>query len=280
MKSIETPVLKSGAVEVVLQADPISFADIFDSWMASIKNKIGARILQNLTSDTDHLDRYIEIAELRELPGAFVVCAFYQRDINDALTRMGLYMGAGKGLTAGTIVSQDDFTLLNYKKLVAGHNLPGSTVLDFFKTLDGLQNTESRANAAEQAFAQGFLTAQRLRDLGQRFYVIGFSIQTPKDQKGVVSHEIYHAYYFLTPGYREIVREFWQHQVSHEDQKAITLEIGRAYNVESEDLVIDEFQAYLVQHRAQTDRMKLFVPKYRARLLSMIEQAKIQLPPF
>lgn len=263
-------------VEVVLREAPLYVASEIESWIASIKSKIGLRILENLKSDTSCLDRYIEVAEIREIPGAFICCSFYQQDINDALTRMGLFMGAGKGLQAGTLTKQTDFSLINYKKLVAGHNLPGNTILDFYKATDVAMEKDFGLNAAEGSF-RTVLESPRLKSAGEEFYVIGFSIQSMKNQKDVVSHEIFHAYYLLNRTYRDVVQKFWENVVSNDDKKAITQEIGRAYNVDVEDLVIDEFQAYLIQNGAEKERMKNFVPKYRDRLLQKLEEKNIEL---
>jgi hypothetical protein len=260
-------------VEVSLAEKSLSVAKDLPKWIAGIKTKVGTRILENITADTGGMDRYIECVEIEEIPGAFLCCSFYQQEINDALTRAGLFMGAGKGTKAGTLVAQSDFPLINYKKLVAGHNLPGQTTLDFFAAARKAHDH----NAAEKAFDETFVKSARLQKKGAAFYLIGFAIQSMKDQNSVVSHEIFHAHFTLNARYREIVENFWRHRVSAEDRDAVTKEIGRAYNVENEELVMDEFQAYLVQNRAEFDRMKAFVPKYREPLLKEFRDADVEL---
>ena len=255
------------AVEVNLLDHSISVCEGLDKWIGSIKTKVASRILENLTSNTDGLDRYIECAEIQELPRTFICCSFYQKDINDALTRAGIFMGAGKGMQAGTLPKQSDFTLINYKKLVAGHNLPGPTLTEFFQAVEKA-DAAAKANPAEAAFAEKFMASKRVASLSGQFYVIGFSIQNVKDQRSVISHEIFHAYHFLNSEYRNTILKFWRDVVSNEDRTAITNEIGRAYNVDDEGLVVDEFQAYLIQSRAEGDRMKNFVAKYRQPLMN------------
>jgi hypothetical protein len=258
-------------MEIALNDQPLKISTDLNLWLSSIKTKIGMRILSNLNTNTDELDRYIECAELQELPGTFVCCSFFQKDINLALTRAGLFLGAGKGMSAGTLAKQDSPALLNYQKLVAGHNLAGPVILDFFRATDAATDAQLKSNSAEAALSKALLQWSRLTGYADKFYVIGFSIQTTKDQRGVVSHEIFHAYYFLNLQYKATVVKFWRDHVSAEDRTAITLEIGRAYNTESEDLVIDEFQAYLVQENAENDRMKAFVGKYRQDLLRALQ---------
>ena len=264
-------------IDVVISDRPISLPTDLDGWLATIKTKVAGRILQNLNSNTDMFDHYIDCVEIQELPGTFMCCSFYQQDINEALTRAGIFMGAGKGVKEGTLPTHSEFSLINYKKLVAGHNLPGPVVKRFYEAISASNDPMAKASLVEQVFFHHFANAPRVAALGEKFYLIGFSIQTTKDQRGVISHEIFHAYYFLNPAYRDVVRRFWREVVSPEDKVAITQEIGKAYNVENEDLVIDEFQAYLVQNRAEHDRMKIFVPKYRAALLEKLNGAHIDL---
>jgi hypothetical protein len=95
-------------VEVSLAETKVSLPKGLTPWILSIKAKIGGRILQNLNSNTDGLDRYLECAEIQELPGAYLCCSFYQQDMNDAFTRMGIFMGAGRGVKEGTLQKQDD----------------------------------------------------------------------------------------------------------------------------------------------------------------------------
>jgi hypothetical protein len=253
-------------VEVALASSKVSLPDGLSPWILGIKAKVGGRILANLSADTDGVDRYIECAEVAELPGAFLCCSFYQSDMNDAFTRMGIFMGAGRGVQENTVMSHGDPVLRNYKKLVAGHNLPGPAVSRFYSRLLIEKNSDLGLNEFEGAFHNDFLQNPAVKALGDQFYLIGLSIQNMKTYQSVVTHEIFHALYFLNPDYRETVRRFWSESISEKDRTQITEVIGQAYNTENLELVIDEFQAYLLQSGAHQDRMKLFVERYQAAL--------------
>ncbi len=169
-----------------------------------------------------------------------------------------------------------DFPLVNYKKLVAGHNLPSPVIKDFFNDVVGSEDPGLTPNEAEQAVFDNFVNSPRVTQLRNGFYLIGFSIQSMKDQKGVLTHEVFHAYTFLNPRYRAVVSDFWKQTVTAEDRASITKEIGLAYNVEDEELVMDEFQAYLIQSNADKDRMRTFVPKYREALIKRLADENIR----
>lgn len=262
--------------EIVFSPRPIAaYADI-QRWISQFKSRVAGGILAHLDQDTDHLDRVIECAELASLPGAFIACAFYQRDLNETFTRAGLFMGAGKGFAPGMIPSARDYTLLNYQKLVAGHNLPGRVIIDFGRALEV---DSDGPTPAEAGFLNTFLKHPSVRERDGEFYVIGVSVQSMKPQDSVISHEIFHAYRYLRPRYRAIIDLFWRERISAADRASITVEIGRGYNVDDEDLVIDEFQAYLLQENAGRDRARAFVPTYRDALIEALRDGG-ELPDF
>jgi hypothetical protein len=70
-------------VQLTFLDAPIPASTGLESWVASIKSKIGNQILSHLQSNTDHLDRYIEVVQIAEIPGAYMCCSFYPRDIID-----------------------------------------------------------------------------------------------------------------------------------------------------------------------------------------------------
>jgi hypothetical protein len=262
------------AMEVEILTTKLAFPIGLAPWIASIKGKIQTRILANLNVDTSEMDHYLECVEVQELPGAFLCCSFYQADMNDAFTRMGLFMGAGKGIPSGTLVAQSDPTLQNYKKLVAGHNLPGSTILEFSKAARH-GSVGQELNSSEQAFLSAFLTSPAVKEKNDRFYVIGLAIQNMKTYQNVVSHEIFHAQYFLNDQYQVTVREFWGHEVEADDKHLVVETLGKAYNTTDENLIIDEFQAYLLQAEAQGDRLRNLVDKYRAQLKDKLRSNRV-----
>ena len=267
------------ALDVRFSQEPITNYDQFPQWLARVKSTVAARIFANLDRDTDQMDRVIECAEVATLPGTFIAAAFYQRDLNEVLTRAGLFMGAGIGTAAGTVVPHDQWSYRNYLKLVAGHNLPGPTVRAFAERVRTEADPRLRASAAEASFLDAFLDEERVRRTNGRFYLIGVSVQSVKPAESVISHEIFHAYFALRDQYRAVVTKFWTERIAAPDRALITAEIGKGYNVEDPSLVIDEAQAYLLQKDADRDRMKTFVPSYRAPLIEALARAG-ELPEF
>jgi hypothetical protein len=272
------PHLNDADIQIRIADAKVSLPSGLTPWILSIKAAVGGRILANLKSNTGGMDRYLECAEINELPGAYLCCSFYQQDMNEVFTRMGIFMGAGRGVKEGTLLKHGDHVLTNYKKLVAGHNLPGPVVSRFYSALAKETDPQLAPNPFESAFQEKFLKYPEVAAHGKRFYVIGISIQNMKTYQCIVTHEIFHAKYFLDAAYQEVVNRFWQDSVAAADRARITETIGQAYNTDQEALVIDEFQAYLLQAGASHDRMKHFVDRYQTPLAKEIAARGIKLP--
>ena len=254
-------------METFINTQPVTYPDAVPAWIAGIKSKIQRRILSRLTEDTSGVDRYIEVVELDGYPGVILACGFYQADINQALTRAGLYMGAGVGIAKHTVVPLDAHVLRNYEKLVAGHNLPGAVVREFARTATLGEN--------EASFFDALLGWPRVRARGDRFYLIGLAVQNTKSWRNVISHEICHARYYLEDAYRSAVERFWADDLK--DRELVIQTLAAAYNAADEDLIRDEFQAYLLQDEAADDRLSALVPRYRPVLLERLRASGVTL---
>lgn len=261
--------------KVVVSGDPVSVkANGIAELLTKVKRSVAIKILTNIDKDTSTLDRYMECSEVSEISGAYVCISFYQADLNDAFTRIGIFMGAGKGLKQGTLLKEQDWKLKNYKKLVAGHNMPGNTITDFYENVP--KDTSIQLNQMEKEFKSSFVDSQKIKAKKDNFYVIGLSVQSTKSQESVASHEIFHAQYLLTPKYKQTVDSFWKHQVSSEDKQKIKQTLGKAYNTE-DFIIIDEFQAYLIQDNAEKDLLREFVASYRKKLIKSLEKAGVKI---
>lgn len=266
---------QTSQAQVVLSNQPISVKEGgVANLLTKVKKSVAIKILTNIDKDTSMMDHYMECNGVTEVPGAYVCVTFYQADLNDAFTRIGLFMGAGKGLKQGTLLQASDWKLKNYKKLVAGHNMPGKTIIDFYNNTK--KKPAIKLNKMEASFKASFVNNPVIQAKKDNYYVIGLSVQSTKSQESVVSHEIFHAQYLLTPNYKETVDKFWQTQVSSEDKKKIKETLGKAYNTE-DTIIIDEFQAYLIQDNAEKDFLQEFVKAYRNKLINALKLADVEI---
>ena len=238
-----------------------------------VKKTVARGILSHLDQDTSAVDQYMACNETSEIPGFYICVAFYQADLNDAFTRAGIYMGAAKGMEKGTLLKESDWTLKNYKKLVAGHNLPGDVVRKFYRS--AMQNPDITLNTMEAQFYSALMSQPQLKNEDTPFYIVGLSVQSTKPQQSVLSHEIYHAQYLLTKNYKSVVDRYWKETVTDDDKDKIRAVLGRAYNTE-DYIIVDEFQAYLLQDNADKDMLKDFL-SYREGLEKELVSAGVDI---
>ncbi|MGZ5279816.1 MAG: hypothetical protein ACXWC9_07740, partial [Pseudobdellovibrionaceae bacterium] len=83
----------------------------------------------------------------------------------------------------------------------------------------------------------------------------------------IVGHEINHASFYLQPNYKNSVLDFWQKNVSSTDKSKIRSILGKLYNAKDDNIIVDEFQAYLTQMDEKNNPLAEFIPKYKRKLM-------------
>jgi hypothetical protein len=167
------PLAVQGKVVLSDELIPLS-AKGLDDLRKQLTKTVAQVVVQNLNKKTDTLDDALECREVKELRSVYVCMSFFQQDLNDAFTRMGIFMGAAKDTKAGTLLNINEPLLVNYKKLVAGHNLPGKVIEAFYQAIS---SSSSELDPFELMFLQGFVQHPSIQKLKDNFYVIGVSVQ-------------------------------------------------------------------------------------------------------
>lgn len=217
-------------------------------------------------------------AEIIEVPGAYLCFPMYRSQMNLAFSRIGIYWGTVSGFSAGTLIEHENHYLNTLNKITVGHNLPGNVIEDFFNVLNQNSSSSLSANRFESEFRDGFVKSPQISSLQSKYYVIAVSAQASQDYHPTVSHEIHHARYYLQPELRALVNEFWRFEVTPDDQISIKQKLGAIYNIQDEQVIIDEFQAYILESGADSGPLTKFAKLYRAKLLSLLKNRIAYLP--
>lgn len=264
--SCAVPALSSAEVRLADYKVSVQKKGDLEKLRRTVINTVSQGIMSHVSEDTSAFDQYVECAEVLEIPSAFICQSHFQKPMNAMFTRMGFFMGAGKGTKEGEVLPKADQQLLNFEKLISGHNLSGKSILGFYDATSGLGSADAKSLRAEElSFKKGFVENERVRKLGTAIYVISVSAQNTKSAHDLISHEIYHAQYGLSQKYKSVVEKFWKEEISLKDKEKIRKILGSVYN-EADSIIIDEFQAYLLQTNAQGDQLGEFVGKYGAKL--------------
>jgi len=256
---------------VTLLPDKVSAHSGVRDWRARMDEKGRALIKEGKLDPAG----YMECAETAELAGVAMCQSFFQLDLNKTFGRASIFAEGGYVLSKGAIAKHDDPDMLKLNLTTDGHDLKSSDLNTFFGKIHAACAAGNAAlcpNPAEEQLYRNVLTPMAKKY--KRFVVIGFSYQSFGDYQGDVGHEIMHAQYFMDPRYHDAVTRFWRADVSGEQKRRIREALqAEAYDSHDENLMINEFQAFVLEPGGDEDFLKAFVPPYREKLIAALRKA-------
>jgi len=253
------------------EANVVTFKMLHDHLHATYMQYIST----HLDEDTTNTDRLAWCLDVIEAPGAILCMTYAQAHMNTALMRAGVFTGQGNGMPKGTILPARSRRLANLGKIIAGSNFTGASLIEFFAAM----KATDQVLLAEERDVAALLASPKLAQRGDAFSLIALSVQTPGDSKATLVHEIQHATFNLNPAVSATVHAFWTTTVTGADRAAIREALGAIYNADNEEVMIDEFQAYLLQQGAETSLLGAFTGKYKAPLLAALKEQAGYVPP-
>lgn len=218
---------------------------------------------------------YTVCSETREIARTWVCASGSRFQMNGLLIRASIYAEGLGSHKKGTIVTRDDSEVLKYIHTIAGQDLKSDDLLAF---KDLVQDQCSKNDAyclspAEKEFFDRVITPI---SASGPFVVLAFGV-TDNSYLDVMSHEIFHAQFFLQPLYRSVVEQFWKTSVTELDRKRVKTVLAEGYDANDDTLMANEFQAYIMMQGAETSLLKDVVPTYRQQLLDALATEK-QMP--
>jgi len=101
------------------------------------------------------------------------------------------------------------------------------------------------------------------------FVLVTFAHAGPISDDEVVSHEILHAQYFTAPAYRDTVDAYWR-GLSGLQRAAVRVGLAGTYNVDDDELMQNEFQAYVLMSGGERALLGHLVGDHRGPLLQRL----------
>lgn len=258
-------------------------------WVVGFKNKVNSFMLDensafgvalrrrgNLTSDQRHrLSYHAEIRPLDKTRNMYAALFYSRSHMTRTLIRASLFQDGGPGVVKGQIPPRNSQFMHESYEACRGLNLSGKALKAFFALAF---SSNELLNQEELVFYHTLLKPLLDKHPDGDFFllganVVGFALDT-------FGHEINHGLFSSSEIYRGIVINFWKNVVTAEDRTTIAKILSDIYNPDDETLLIDEFQAYLLQPKVpvpQSDRLATFVAKYYGRLASELSVAGV--PP-
>jgi hypothetical protein len=215
----------------------------------------------------------VECHELEDRPAVYVCLAENQDLLRRLMGRVSYFV---EGVPGDVVVAEDNqeylkSTQANYD----GHDIMAEDFLKFFSVMDK-QCPEVNymcPNTLESDLREHVI-GDALRNQYQNYVVIAVVAKT-SFFSGIVSHELLHARFFLSDKYQSVVDKFWRDEVSAEDRLEITRILGEVYNLKNNNgyfLLLNEFQAYLLEDSASDNILGSMATKYGQRLREELAQ--------
>jgi hypothetical protein len=101
------------------------------------------------------------------------------------------------------------------------------------------------------------------------FVLVTFAHKGPIGDDEVVSHEILHAQYFATPAYRDAIDAYWR-GLPNLERATVLAGLAGTYNVNDDELMQNEFQAYVLMSGGERALLGHLVDAHRGPLLERL----------
>lgn len=211
-------------------------------------------------------------AQVIEIPGT-ILCAFRNSlEMNNALLRIGFFTGTAKGYNVGTLISKNDPFYQELLSEVGGHTFTIQEAQAFYSQAFANSDKTVQLNPQELDFYSNLINNPILRSGSSKISIIGFPIDG-FGYKTVIRHEINHAKFYLDSAYQAAVVQFWNSSITSDDKEKIAKQLSDIYNINNEKIVIDEFQAYLMEGESQQNPLNSFIGRYKNALLELIQSS-------
>jgi hypothetical protein len=214
------------------------------------------------------------VAELEQV----LLCGSYDRStMNPPLTRAAIFVE----VRAHSVIDRGDPFYSRYTAAVGGFDLlkdhpdpARPDLLHFYAAVDRACAADGALCADEPERAMRALL-ERAWAGKPKFVLVTFAHRGPISDDEVVSHEILHAQYFTTPAYRDAIDAYWK-GLTRPQRDEVRATLAGIYNVNDEELMQNEFQAYVLMSGADRARLYGFLDEHRAAMLERLAARGVQ----
>lgn len=199
--------------------------------------------------------------------------------MNSILGRPTVYLTEGKRI----VTHQEAATPAKTYDGYVGHDLQESLLTKFANNFAKAENSMDLPSKSatkwlcpEASFWNDFLTPK----LGKGDDIILIAAAKNYKTNQTVSHEVHHALFYRDPKLRKLIGKFWDQEVTTKDQKGIQKALHKyEYNVyENHELLLNEFFAYLLESKPESDILSEFTSTYSQKLREYLANGGVEVP--
>lgn len=260
---------------VLIQLTVISFSLLS---AAEVQLSLGKKIYTSeLGQISSTFSNSVECHEFEDRPAVYICLAENQDLLRSLMGRVSFFV---EGVPGGVVVAENNqeylkSTQANYD----GHDIMAEDFSKFFAEMDKKcpEMNYMCPNSLESGLRE-YVIGDAHRQQYQNFVVIAVVAKTDFFS-GIVSHELLHARFFLNEKYRIVVDKFWREEVSDQDRLEIKRILGEVYNLKNENgylLLLNEFQAYLLEETSNDNILGSMAVKYGKHLREELERIEFE----
>ncbi|MGE4278075.1 MAG: hypothetical protein AB7G62_00715 [Magnetospirillum sp.] len=204
--------------EVVLRSEPVEISHgVLKQWGEEI-HEFGWR--------------HYECAPMEEFPGTILCLFAHSVMMNDIFRGTAVAVEAPRGMISKSALLGVDLRIEDLLAYRARHYPDGNPMIP--------EEDSDNAAGRERAFMFDVLPQLSERYQAQAVVAAAWG------NLSTIAHELHHARYFSDTGYRTAIAEFWNEQLSEAERDKARAQLGTLYDSQNEDLIINEFQAYVL----------------------------------
>ncbi|MFZ9521146.1 MAG: hypothetical protein ACO3A4_11785 [Silvanigrellaceae bacterium] len=219
-------------VTYIITAQPIRLRQDLNPLLEKLRSRRG-------------LENNLVCAQTMEINGLFLCGGTTRLAQHIPLMRAAIYAEGRPSMninSAGQFVSQQ-VASSGYSRSY-GHDLPQSLLQSFFTGAKGMCPDFSCLLEGEVVFASKVMPEFQRRSPGG-YSVVSFDVESEDSVSAALKHEISHGQFFQQSGYRMAVQMFWL-SLPMDIQMAAQKMIGMNYDVSNQELLMNEFHAYIL----------------------------------
>ncbi|MCB9061351.1 MAG: hypothetical protein H6622_07505 [Halobacteriovoraceae bacterium] len=254
-------------------------------WASKVKGEVNSSMLDEnsefgkfLAANGDMTDRerhvlsyFVEVRPVEQLKNVYAALFYSRLHMNKTLIRTSLFNDGGPGVKKGELPPSHSLFLHESMEAARGLNLKGSQINKFYQLA---QQNDYSLYEEEKVFKPILDNLMDTHPDGN-FYLIAFNIVgLSMDTFG---HEVNHALFETNINYKNIIKNFWHKKLTDSERQLVRDALGAIY--EGEDVIIDEFQAYLLQPEVPAAQSSLLphkvVLKYKNELIAILRKNNV-----
>lgn len=254
--------------QIVLSKNKVNITTDVKNWSNAIKLKAQ----HDLIAYKGDKDGYTECKRTTVAPNVILCGSYLQRDMNALLLRATIFSEGIGNHKAGDLIANNNKDLTANADIIGGHDLRSKQLLAFY--------TKVKAKCAkDKSFCLTYneklfynKIVKPISNVDKSFVIITYSVQSSMQPQQIVSHEFLHAMYFLDDKYKTQINNFWKTKLSKKERNKIKTELkSLGYSDHDEQLVQNEFQAYMLMDGAEEARLADLVPKFEPKIFKYLK---------